>query len=251
MAKPSQHSITVGNACIHYQTIGEEGEPVVLVHGLSGSTLWWRRNVQSLAQHYKLYLVDLPGFGTRSRRRGRFALKQASDWLFAWLTAMGITRAHFIGHSMGGYICMEIAARHPEVVKRLVLVAPAFKSQFQRVLDYMLPLFAGSRYVTPSFLPILAYDSLRAGPLTLLKATREIIALDVGDELQRITQPVLLIWGEYDTLVSPVFGSLLRADLPNARLLLLPHASHIAMFDQPHAFNAAVNAFLCGEDVGE
>jgi len=251
VAKPIQHSVSVGKHRIHYQTIGDEGEPVVLVHGLSGSMLWWRRNIQSLAQHYKLYLVDLPGFGARSRRRGRFALKQASDWLFAWLEEMGITRAHFIGHSMGGYICMEIAVRHPEVVGRLVLVAPAIKPQFQRVLDYIIALFVGSRYVAPSFLPILAYDSLRAGPLTLLKTTKEIIALDVGDELQRVTQPVLLIWGEHDTLVPPTFGPLLRANLPNARLLMLPHTSHVAMFDQPHAFNAAVNAFLQGENVGE
>ena len=251
MFKPSLHSIKVGDYLIHYQTIGEGCEPVVLVHGLSGSTLWWRRNVQSLAQHHKLYLVDLPGFGARKRRRGRFVLKQASEWLFAWFTAVGITRAHFIGHSMGGYICMELATHHPEVVGRLVLVAPAFKPRFQRVLDYILPLCIGGRYVAPSFLPILAYDSLRAGPLTLFKATREIIALDVGDELQRVKHPVLLVWGEHDTLVPPTFGPLLRDALPNARLLLLPHASHITMFDQPHAFNTAVNAFLRGEDVGE
>ena len=251
MFKPSLHSVKVGNYLIHYQTIGEGGESVVLVHGLAGSTLWWQRNVKSLAQHYTLYLVDLPGFGARRRQRGRFVLKQASEWLFAWLTAVGITRAHFIGHSMGGYICMEIAISHPQVVERLVLVAPAFKPQFKRVLDYVVPLFAGGRYVARSFLPVLAYDSLRAGPLTLFKATKEIIALDVGNELERITQPVLLIWGEHDTLVPPAFAPLLRAALPNARLLLLPHASHIVMFDQPHAFNTAVNAFLRGEDVGE
>ncbi len=248
--KPSLHSVKVGNYLIHYQTIGEEGEPVVLVHGLSGSTLWWRRNVQSLAQHHKLYLVDLPGFGARKRQRGRFVLKQASEWLFAWLTAVGITRAHFIGHSMGGYICMELATHHPEVVGRLVLVAPAFKPRFQRVRDYILPLCIGGRYVARSFLPILAYDSLRAGPLTLLQATREIIALNGGDKLHCFPHSVLLIWGEHDTLVPPTFGPLLRAALPNSRLLLLPRASHITMFDQPYAFNAAVNAFLCGEDVG-
>ncbi len=251
MVKLSLHSIKVGDHLVHYQTIGEGGEAVVLVHGLSGSTLWWRRNVQSLAQHHKLYLVDLPGFGARRRQRGRFVLKQASEWLFALLTAIGITRAHFIGHSMGGYICMEVAAHHPEVVERLVLVGPSFKSIARNVLGYAIPLITAGRYLMPQFFPILAYDSLRAGPITLLKATRDIITLDISKEISLITQPVLLIWGENDTLVPPELGPILRAELPHARFLLLRHAAHVAMFDQPQQFNAAVNAFLDGEDVGE
>jgi pimeloyl-ACP methyl ester carboxylesterase len=251
MFKPSLRSVKIGDYLIQYRIIGEGGEPVVLVHGLSGSTLWWRRNIRSLAQHHKLYLVDLPGFGARKRERGRFVLKQAADWLLTWLQAIGVKQAHFIGHSMGGYICMEIAAHHPEVVKRLVLVDPAFKSIARNVLGYAIPLLAAGRYLMPQFFPILAYDSLRAGPITLLKATRDIITLDISKEIPLITQPVLLIWGENDTLVPPELGPILRAELPHARFLLLRRAAHVAMFDQPQQFNAAVNAFLRGEDVGE
>ena len=250
MVKVSLHTVQVGAYNVRYQTVGE-GAPVVLVHGLSGSTLWWRRNVPELAQHYKVYLVDLPGFGAGSRKHGRFALKQAGDWLLTWMDAIGLKQAHLIGHSMGGYICMEIAAHRPDVVSRLVLVSPAFKAATNSVLGYAKLLLDGIRYLTPHFFPILAYDSLRAGPITLLKATREIIALDVSEEIQRITEPVLLVWGENDTLVPPTLGYMLRAELPNARLLTLEHAAHVAMFDQPQTFNAAVNAFLRGEAVGE
>ena len=152
---------------------------------------------------------------------------------------------------MGGYICMEMAAHHPEVVGRLVLVAPAFKSIARSVLGYTIPLLTAGRHLTPQFFPILAYDSLRAGPITLLKATRDIIMLDISNEIPLITQPVLLIWGENDTLVPPELGPILRAELPHARFLLLKRAAHVAMFDQPQQFNTAVNAFLEGEDVGE
>ena len=250
MVKVSLQTVQVGAYNVRYQTVGE-GEPVVLVHGLSGSTLWWRRNVPELAQHYKVYLVDLPGFGAGSRKHGRFALKQAGDWLLAWMDAIGLKQTHLIGHSMGGYICMEIAAHRPDVVKRLVLVSPAFKAAANSVLGYTKLLLNGIRYLTPHFFPILAYDSLRAGPITLLKATREIIALDVSEDVQRITEPVLLVWGENDTLVPPTLGYMLRAELPNARLLTLEHAAHVAMFDQPQTFNVAVTAFLHGEVVGE
>ena len=250
MVKVSLQTVQVGSYNVRYQTVGE-GEPVVLVHGLSGSTLWWRRNVPELAQHYKVYLVDLPGFGAGSRKHGRFALKQAGNWLLTWMDAIGLKQTHLIGHSMGGYICMEIAAHRPDVVSRLVLVSPAFKAATNSVLGYAKLLLNGIRYLTPHFFPILAYDSLRAGPITLLKATREIIALDVSEDVQRITEPVLLIWGENDTLVPPTLGYMLRAELPNARLLTLEHAAHVAMFDQPQKFNAAVSAFLHGEVVGE
>ncbi len=250
MVKTSLHTVQVGTYRVRYQTVGE-GEPIVLVHGLSGSTLWWRRNVPELAQHYKIYLVDLPGFGSARRKYGRFALKQAGDWLLAWMDAIELKQAHLIGHSMGGYICMWIAAHRPDVVLRLVLVDPAFKARTRSVLGYTIPLLESARYLTPRFFPILAYDSLRAGPITLLKATRDLIALDFSEEIQSITNPVLLVWGENDTLVPLSLGHMLREELPNARLLMLEHAAHVAMFDQPQKFNTAVNAFLQGEEVGE
>ncbi len=250
MVRISLHTVQVGTYRVRYQTVGE-GEPIVLVHGLSGSTLWWRRNVQELAQHYKVYLVDLPGFGTASRKHGHFVLKQAGDWLLAWMDAIGLKQTHLIGHSMGGYICMWIAAHRPDVVLRLVLVDPAFKAQTRNVLGYAVPLLGAARYLTPRFFPILAYDSLRAGPITLLKATRDLITVDMNEEMHMITKPVLLVWGENDTLVPPSLGHMLREELPNARLLTLQHAAHVAMFDQPQKFNAAVDAFLRGEVVGD
>ncbi len=250
MVKISLHTVQVGRYTVRYQIAGE-GEPIVLVHGLSGSTLWWRRNVPGLAQHYKVYLVDLPGFGARSRKRGHFVLQQAGDWLLAWMDAIGLKQTHLIGHSMGGYICMWIAAHRPDVVLRLVLVDPAFKAQARSVLGYSGPLLGAARYLTPRFFPILAYDSLRADPITLLRATRDLISLDMSEEIKMITEPVLLIWGENDTLVPPSLGPMLREALPNARLLTLNHAAHVAMFDQPRQFNAAVNTFLRGEMVGD
>ena len=250
MVKLAHHMVQVGAYAVRYQTIGE-GEPIVLVHGLSASTLWWRRNIEELAQHYKLYLVDLPGFGTARRRYGPFVLERAAGWLLAWMDAIGLKGVHLIGHSMGGYICMEIAIQRPDIVSRLVLVAPAFKASANSVWDYVGPLLSGLRYLTLHFFPILAYDSLRTGPITLFKATQELIALDVEKEIQHITQPVLLIWGENDTLVPSSLGYVLREELPNARLLMLKHAAHVVMFDQPQQFNNAVYAFLHGEMVGE
>ncbi|HET9921607.1 MAG TPA: alpha/beta fold hydrolase [Ktedonobacteraceae bacterium] len=227
---------------MRYRVMGS-GEPVILVHGLSGSILWWTRNIASLAQHYAVYLVDLPGFGTLARRQ-HFALTGAADWLLEWLQAVGLTRANWIGHSMGGYICIQIAARRPEVVKRLVLVAPAALPVGHRWQNYLLPLVEATRYMQPSFLPILFYDAVRAGPLTLLRATKDLLAKDVREDARSIQAPTLLIWGANDTLVPAALGDILRKEIAGSRLLILKRAGHVVMYDRSQAFNEAVLAFL-------
>jgi pimeloyl-ACP methyl ester carboxylesterase len=98
--RPSRYEARVGGRPVRYEAAGE-GEPVVLVHGLSGSSRWWSRNASSIAERYRVYFVDLPGFG-KMRRLGRpFVLAEAASWLSGWMEAVGFERAHLVGHSMG------------------------------------------------------------------------------------------------------------------------------------------------------
>ena len=98
--RPLRHEVRVGGWPISYEAAGE-GEPIVLVHGLSGSTRWWSRNVPAIAERYRVYLVDLPGFGTLRSLRRRFVLAETATWLSEWMEAAGLERVHLVGHSMG------------------------------------------------------------------------------------------------------------------------------------------------------
>ncbi len=248
--KISAQYVQVSGHRVRYLVAGE-GEPVILVHGLSASTHWWIRNVPELSRHYRVYLIDLPGFGAMHFPQSRFMLTNAASWLLSWMEAVGLKRAHFIGHSMGGYICMWIAAHSPEAVSRLVLVAPAVRPHVRTVAGYFVPLLVGLRYMAPSFLPILFFDALRAGPLTLLRTTRDLIALDVQEEIQAVSASTLLIWGENDTLVPSSLAYILHKEIAHSRLVLLKKAGHVCMYDRSHDFNVAVLAFLRGEGVSE
>lgn len=224
---------------------------MVLVHGLSGSTRWWDRTVPALAARYRVYLVDLPGFGAMSHAEEGFVLAEAAGWLASWMGAVGLERTHLVGHSMGGYISAVLAARQPEKLRRLVLVAPAGVPMGRSIHGYLLPLLRAVRYMTPGFLPVLLRDAWRTGPLTLLGAAREILAEDVRKHLHEIEAPTLLVWGRRDTLVPPSAGDIMREEIPDSRLLVIEGAGHVPMFERAAETNAALLAFLAGEDVGE
>jgi pimeloyl-ACP methyl ester carboxylesterase len=242
--------VRVGNETVYYQVIGE-GEPIILVHGLIGSTLWWNRNISALAEHYRVYLVDLPGFGTMSHFYYRFVLDEVASWLLFWMEAAGIKQANFVGHSMGGYICIWLAVHKPEVVRTLVLASPAGVLKTRSLLGYFIPLLQVFRIASPSFLPILVYDTIRAGPLTLLSAAQDLLAKDIREKLKLISSPTLLIWGINDVLVPPIFAKILHEEIANSNLLILKNAGHVVMYDQWQEFNKALLAFLGSQDLRE
>jgi pimeloyl-ACP methyl ester carboxylesterase len=247
----SLREVRVGGYPVRFEVAGEGGGPVVLVHGLSGSTRWWARNLPALARHYRLYLVDLPGFGAMRRLGRQFVLAEAASWLSEWMRAVGLERAHLVGHSMGGYVAIRLAAGRPELVGRLVLVAPAGTPTGRSMLAHLVPLLLAARYTAPAFLPVLARDALRMGPVTLWRAARDLLAEDVREDLRRIEAPTLLVWGENDPLIPPAVGDLLREEIPDSRLLVLKRAAHVPMFDRSEEFDDALLAFLAGKTVRE
>ena len=239
----SRREVRVGGYPVRYEVAGE-GEPVVLVHGLSGSTRWWSRNVGALSERYRVHLVNLPGFGAARRSGPRFVLAEAPSWLLAWMEAVGLERAHLVGHSMGGYLCLRLAASRPEVVRKLVLVDPAGVPPGRTMLGHLVPLLLAARHGTPSFLPVLVRDALYAGPFTLLRATRDLLGEDIREDLRRVEAPTLLVWGEKDVLIPPSVGDLMRAEIPGSSLLVIEGAGHNPMFDRPKEFDAALLDFL-------
>jgi len=243
-------AVTVARARVRYRVTGE-GPAVVLVHGLSGSIRWWSRNLDALAATHRVYLVNLPGFGALLGR-GRFQLPEASTLIRSWMDAVGLERASLVGHSMGGTVVLRTAARHPAVVERLLLVAPAGLPPGRSRLRHVGPLLRSStRHVRTRFATTLAADALRAGPLTLWRAGSMLLAEDVRDDLARVTAPTLIVWGDQDTLVDPAGAATFAQAIPDSRLLLLPGVGHVPMVEAPAVFNEALAAFLAGEPVGE
>jgi len=225
-----------------YAEISGGGQPLILVHGLGGSTRWWARNVPALARSCRVHVIDLPGFG-RSRGQ-RFVLRDAAGLLVRMMDQLGLTRTSIIGHSMGGLIVAFIAAQFPERVERLVLVDAAVlpldrlsRRQVWRMVQRLtrLPL---------RLLLVLGTDAMRAGPVTVIKALRELRSMDIRLDLARIEAHTLILWGEHDATLPLAVGQQLHGYLPQAAFQIIAGAGHIPMWERPTAFNQAVIQFL-------
>jgi pimeloyl-ACP methyl ester carboxylesterase len=238
---------SVGAARITSQVMGS-GPPLVLIHGLSGSAHWWRRNTAALARHFRVYAVDLIGFGG-SHGRQAFVLDEAAEYLAGWCAQLGIERASFAGHSMGGYIAADLAASAPGLVDRLVLVDAAVLPLGRGYVQHALGLAGALRFTPPSFLPVLVRDSLRAGLWTVVGAARQLLASDITVKLSAIRASTLLVWGEHDPLVPLEVGWRLLEALPESRLEIIAGAGHNPMWDRPEEFNRLVLQFLGAPEI--
>lgn len=235
----------VGRARLHYRVAGD-GPPLILVHGFSASSSWWRRNIADLAAQHRVYALDLAGFG-RSWPKRHFTLQRGVEDIIAWMEAMNLPAADFCGHSMGGHLCMRLAATHPDRVRRLVLVDASGLPLNARLLPLAWRGIRSSGHTHFQFAPTVVATALQAGPLILWSALRDLLADDVRESLQRITAPTLIVWGEQDVLVPLELGQALHLGIARSRLAIVPGAGHNVMYERPAEFNRLALDFLASQ----
>ena len=252
--EPTSRVTDLGDFRIHSLEFGDGGQEVVLLHGLSGSALWWHRNVPALAARYRVLLPELVGFGKTPAAERLPSIGETAVLLDRWMEALGLGTVHLVGHSMGGQISIHLAARHPARIDRLVLVDAAGIPRprtTRNLLRFALELTPLWRWGDPLFLPTIVRDTWSAGGRTVSGALRNIVRDDVRPLLPRIEAPTLIVWGERDSLVPLVDARTFRDAIPRSELAVLRGAAHNPMVDRPDEFNRLVADFLRGESVGE
>jgi pimeloyl-ACP methyl ester carboxylesterase len=243
MAHQARHVTEVRGHRIAWLEAGlRSSAPVVLVHGLGASHAWWHRTIPGLAERHRVLAVDLPGFG---RSHGQeFRLDTAAELLAAWAEAIGLERAAFVGHSMGGLVVADLAAGRPDLVERVVLVNSAGLALPQRVTRHLANAAGGGRHLPRRVYPIALGCVLQSGPLTIARAAHQVLATDLTDRLGRITAPTLVVWGSDDRLLPADYGRRLAAAIPGARFVEIADAGHSPMWTRPAEFERTVEAFL-------
>jgi pimeloyl-ACP methyl ester carboxylesterase len=115
-------AITVENDLVHYEVLGR-GRPVILVHGWLGSWRYWVPTMQQLSIKYRIYALDLWGFGDSGKNMSRCGLRDQVKLLYDFMERMGITKAALVGHSFGAAVCIAFARQYPERAPRLMAIS--------------------------------------------------------------------------------------------------------------------------------
>jgi len=245
----------VGEDVIAYAVHADPGarHALILIHGAGESRLVWPGALRRLPGAV-VYALDLPGHG-RSRGRGRSSIAEYAAVVVNWMAAIGLPRAVWVGHSMGGAIAQWAALHHPERVTGLVLVATGarlrvspqilegLRADFPRTVDLIVEWSWGIS--PPAHLVEKSRRMLSAADPEVVEGDyRACDAFDVMGRLGEIRAPTLVIGGTADRMTPIKYAEYLAAHIPGAQLVRIEGAGHMVMLEQPEAVAEAVRAFL-------
>lgn len=256
----------VKTAYLQYGTAG--GPPLVLLHGANTNACLWFPVMGKLAEHFTVIAPDIVGYGESDKpRRAPYDLPYFARWLAGFTQALGYQKIIPVGTSKGGVIALQLALDYPPLVEKMALVGTGGlgKVHMPTGLKWALlwwHLFPSKRtlarvrkfnkrqVVTEQSELFGRYRMLilksRGGKQVFFKSARKVTRVLPDDELKRIIQPTLLIWGDED-IVFPREVMQRGVDLmQNARLEVVHAAEHIVFYDQPAEFNHILLAFLQG-----
>jgi pimeloyl-ACP methyl ester carboxylesterase len=213
---------------------GLRGGPVfVLVHGIGVSSRYFRRLTPLLAEHGRVVAVELPGFGGAPKPPHAPSVENDGALLAALLAERG-ERAVLIGHSMGAQVVVETSIVLPRLVERIVLIGPVTDPEAPSPVRQAWRLLGLDTFAEPLMANLIVMsDYLRNGPIWYLRTLPSMLRYPMPDALPRVPVPALVIRGSRDPIAPERWGRTVTALLPDARLVEVPGAGHVAMFSHP------------------
>jgi 3-oxoadipate enol-lactonase len=259
--------IKSGDAEIAYQVIGE-GPPVLLLHPFPANYEFWLPLASALSTRYRLILPDLRGHGDSGIGDGPATMEKHAADIFRVMDDAEIGRAPLIGVSIGGYALFEFWREHRDRVAALGLcntkasadTPDARAARLQAANDVtergtepffesMIPRLLGktTRETRPDLIEGALRMMRKMSPQGVAQVQRGMAERpDSVDTLKTIHVPTLLLTGEEDVLTGVNEAELMRQQIPNAQLRVLPKAGHYSPWEQPEEAGRVLRQFLDG-----
>ena len=219
------------------------GPPLVLLHGLAVSHRYLMPLAARLAGHHPVHVVDLPGFGLSGDPGRVLDVAGHADHLAAWLEAAGLAAVAALGNSFGCQVAVDLAVRHPDRVRGLVLVGPTMDPAARTAPRQLLRWLRDAAGEDPLQLPILLRDlrdaGLRRVAVTLGHALRD----PIEAKLPLVGVPALVTRGSREPIVPPAWAQAATRLLPQGELSVVP-GPHNANYAAADHLAEVVLAFL-------
>ena len=274
------HSTTLDGLEISYIKEGAGEKTLLFVHGLSSNADAWSKNIADLKADYTCVAVDLPGYGKSSLPDAAYTPSYFAEVLSKFIEKLDLKNVILIGHSMGGQASVKLATEHPELIGKLILVAPAGLEQFSEANAAMMKGFltpasvknttdaqiennyALNFYVQPEEVSKMITDrknitkasDFEAHCNAIVKSVSGMLDDRVCDDLKAIQQPTLVIFGDKDmlipnryfnpTLTTEAVGKIALENIQHATLEFIPDAGHFVQFEKPKEVNALIQQFV-------
>lgn len=246
--------LNINGMKLHYRVLGR-GEPLLLLHGGLGE---WKKDDQSpkiLAEHFKVMIIDFPGFGYSQKYRGKNTLNFYASILKQFLEKLGISKVHIVGHSMGSVVALKFARTFPSCVDKLVLVSLPDVKRFKKFRWMVKPV---GNYFFGSLVPKInsriktsfsvrnlcshkPFDRLcpfverciRICPIDWIETIRDLIKTNIENLIKQVKIPYILIYGKKDPF---------RLKLKNTKII--EDSGHDVFFDNPRKITRIILNFL-------
>jgi len=229
--------------------------PMLLLAGVGGDHLSWSPEMRRLPG-IRTCALDLPGHG-KSSQAGRQSAADYARSIIEFMDAVGLWRAFFVGHSMGGAVALTLALDHPERTAGLGLVSSGARlpippemlenaanaSTFPFAVQALHALSC-SRHTDSSLAEQNLKRLMRLRPTLFHSDLLTCDSFDVTDRLASIKPPVLVVCGEEDQLTPPHYSSKLAAQIPDAALQIIDQAGHLVMLEQSQRLAKIISVFL-------
>lgn len=197
-----------------------------------------------LGKYAAVYAPALPGSGESEKPPRALNVEELSDILAEWMKAVGIVRATLVGHSFGTQIVADFAVRHSAMIESAVLAAPTLNLYERTFFRQLLRFLQDAFYEPFTLMYIAVFDYLNFGFFRAIATIKYAFRDRIEDKLPLIKIPVLIVRGEYDTVVPHDWSEMLAKLLPNGKLITIAGETHGVNYNAPKQFAEAIKRFL-------